>query len=140
MHARKEETQGNCFDGVEHVRAERCAAPIVGNESRLVSAGVSRAAKGQGLRAKPGAWFLGSYVWDLYAQNGMGPATTKTPNTGMRIWKKIAGDILGGTASSRECIQYYIGFAQNTMILPRARLRIARVLSRRSYSPKKEQG
>lgn len=40
MHARKEETQGNCFDGVEHVRAERCAAPIVGNESRLVSAGV----------------------------------------------------------------------------------------------------
>jgi hypothetical protein len=71
----------------------------------------------------------------------MGPAMTKTPNTGMRIWeKKLAGDILVGTASSGECIQYYIGFAQDTMILPRARLRVVRVLSLWSYSTKEEQG
>jgi len=70
----------------------------------------------------------------------MGPATTKTPNTGLRIWKKIAGDILAGTASSGEYIQYYIGFVQNTMILPRARLHIVRILSRWSYSHKRGTG
>lgn len=83
---------------------------------------------------------LGSYGLGSYARDGMGLATTKTPNTGMRIWKNFAGDILAGTASSGECIQFYIGFVQNTMILPRARLRIVRVLSRWGYSNKRGTG
>jgi hypothetical protein len=46
---------GKFFDGVERVRAERCAAPIVGNESRLISAGVFSGRyelRGQGPRAE----------------------------------------------------------------------------------------
>jgi hypothetical protein len=75
-----------------------------------------------GAKGQTRAWF-----WDL--MHRMGPATTKTPNTGMRIWKIFACDIFWQELLHQEyAYSTGIGFVQDTRLLLRARLRIVRVL------------
>src|SRR5437764_15390600 len=98
-------------------------------------------AKGQGLRAKgkSRAWFWDLMVWDLMHRMEWAQQRPKLRTWECGYGENFAGDIVAGTASSGECIQYYIGFVQNTYCQERG-LRIVRVLPRRSYSTKEGTG
>jgi len=86
------ETEGNLF---ERVRAEKRAAPIVGNESKVwVGAGLSPATyelrvKGQGPRAKARAWFWDLMVWDLLCTRWHGPSNDQNSEHGNADMEKL---------------------------------------------------